>query len=65
MNTLAVTVSDDRLAKLKEVADRFKITPEDLIRVSIDEFLSRPDEAFEKAANYVLNKNFDLYRRLV
>jgi len=64
MSTITVTVSDDRLAKLKEVAARFNITAEDLVRVSIDELLSRPEEAFEKAANYVLNKNSELYRRL-
>jgi len=64
MSTITVTVSDDRLAKLKEVAGRFNITAEDLVRVSIDELLSRPEEAFEKAANYVLNKNSELYRRL-
>ena len=64
MSTITVMVSDDRLLKLKEVAGRFNITPEDLVRVSIDELLARPDEAFEKAASYVLNKNSELYRRL-
>lgn len=64
MSTITVTVSDDRLEKLKEVAGRFNITPEDLVRVSIDELLSRPDEAFEKAVAHVLNKNSELYRRL-
>lgn len=64
MNTITITVSDDRLLKLKEVAGRFNITPEDLVRVSIDELLARPDDAFAKAANYVLDKNSELYRRL-
>ena len=64
MSSITVTVSDDRMAKLKELAGRFSISPEDLVRVSIDELLARPDEAFEKAAEYVLNKNSELYRRL-
>ena len=64
MSTITVTVSDDRLEKLKEVAGRFNITPEDLVRVSIDELLSRPDEAFEKTVAHVLNKNSELYCRL-
>jgi predicted transcriptional regulator len=64
MSSITVTVSDDRMAKLKEIAGRFSISPEDLVRVSIDELLARPDEAFEKAAEYVLNKNSELYRRL-
>jgi predicted transcriptional regulator len=64
MSTITVTVSDDRLAKLKELAGRFCISPEDLVRVSIDELLTRPKEDFEKAAAHVLNKNSELYRRL-
>ena len=64
MNSITITVSDDRLEKLKEIAGRFSISTEDLVRVSIDELLARPDEAFEKAAQYVLNKNSELYRRL-
>ncbi len=64
MSSITVTVSDDRLAKLKEIAGRFSISPEDLVRVSIDELLARPDDTFEKAAEYVLNKNSELYRRL-
>jgi predicted transcriptional regulator len=64
MSSITVTVSDDRLAKLKEIAGRYSISPEDLIRVSIDELLARPDETFEKAAKCVLNKNSELYRRL-
>jgi predicted transcriptional regulator len=64
MSSITVTVSDDRLAKLKEIAGRFSISPEDLVRVSIAELLARPDEAYEKTAEYVLNKNSELYRRL-
>ena len=64
MSNITVTVSDDRLAKLKEIAGRYSISPKDLVRVSIDELLARPDETFEKAAEYVLNKNSELYRRL-
>lgn len=64
MSTITITVSDDRLAKLKEVAARFNVTAEDLVRVSIDELLSRPEESFKKAADYVFDKNSELYRRL-
>jgi predicted transcriptional regulator len=62
--TITVTIPDDRLSKLREIADRFKITPEDLVRVSIEEILTRPDEAFQQAARHVLDKNSELYRRL-
>ncbi len=64
MDTITVALPDDRLIKLKETASRFGISPEDLVRVSIEELLARPDEAFQKAAEYVLHENAELYRRL-
>lgn len=65
MSTITITLPDDRLARLQEIAKRFSTTPEELVRVSIDELLARPDEAFEQAADRVLEKNAELYRRLV
>ena len=65
MSTLTIALSDDHLAKLQEIADRFKIKPEDLARVSVEELLTRPEESFQQAADYILHKNADLYRRLV
>lgn len=64
MTTITITLPDDSLLKLKEQAIRFNISPEELVRVSIEELLSRPDEAFQRAVNYVLKKNAELYRRL-
>ena len=64
MSTLTITLSDDRLAKSQEIADRFNIKAEDLARVSIEELLTRPEESFQRAADYILHKNAELYRRL-
>jgi predicted transcriptional regulator len=64
MSTLTITLPDDRLTKLKEIATRFNVTPEDLARISIEELLTRPEEAFQRAADYILHKNAELYQRL-
>ena len=64
MSTLTITLSDDRLAKLQEIAQRFNIKAEELARVSIEELLTRPEESFQRAAEYILQKNAELYRRL-
>jgi len=64
MTTITISVPDERLAKLKEIADRFGITPEDLLQFSIVELITRPDDSFQQAADYVLGKNDDLYQRL-
>lgn len=64
MTSITIPLPEDRLAKLREIAARLNVTPEDLARVSIEELLTRPDDAFNQAAEYVLKKNADLYRRL-
>ena len=64
MTSISVTLPDDRLLKLQEIASRLGVTPEDLVRISIEELLARPDGAFQQAVDYVLNKNAELYRRL-
>ncbi len=64
MTSITITLPEERLAKLREIAARLNVTPEDLARVSIEELLTRPDETFKQAAEYVLQKNSDLYRRL-
>ena len=64
MHSVTITLSEDRFDKLQEIARRFNVKPEDLARVSIEELLLRPEESFEQAADYILGKNAELYRRL-
>ncbi|HEX8847811.1 MAG TPA: hypothetical protein VF791_24435 [Pyrinomonadaceae bacterium] len=64
MSSITIHLSDEHLLKLKEVAERLRLSPEDLARISIEELLARPEENFERAADYVLKKNAELYRRL-
>jgi len=64
MDAITIPLSNDDLAKLKEMADRHGITPEALARVSIEELLARPDDEFQRVVDFVLEKNVDLYRRL-
>ncbi len=64
MSDITVTVPDTQVAQLKEKAARLGITLIDLVLLSIEDILSRPDEDFRKAADYVLQKNSELYRRL-
>ncbi len=64
MTNFTVTLADDHAKKLREIAQQLNVSPEELVRVSIEELLTRPDEAFEKAMGRVLGKNAELYRRL-
>ena len=64
MEKITIALPDDQLTQLKERATRYNVSPEELVRVSIEELLTRPDDAFQDAVNYILKKNSELYRRL-
>jgi antitoxin FitA len=64
MNSITINLPDEHLLKLREIAARLGVSPEDLARMSIEELLAQPEERFERAADYVLKKNEELYRRL-
>jgi predicted transcriptional regulator len=64
MTTITITLPEDRLQKLREIANRFRVAPEELVRASVEELLARPEEGFRHALEYVLHKNAELYQRL-
>jgi len=64
MTTITIAMPEERLLKLREAAARLGVSPEELVRVSIEELLAPPEEAFREAVDYVLDKNAELYRRL-
>ena len=63
MNNITISLPEDRMSKLKEMAAGLGTTPEELVRASVEDLLGRPEE-FEKAVDYVLKKNQELYRKL-
>jgi len=65
MTTFTITLPDERVTKLKEIAERFRVAPEELVRASLEELLTRPLDEFQKVPERVLSKNADLYTRLV
>jgi hypothetical protein len=64
VTTINIPISDQRLAQLRTRAERAGLTPEEFLRQGIESFLESPDEEFRKAAEYVLKKNAELFRRL-
>ncbi|WP_145367493.1 DNA-binding protein [Maioricimonas rarisocia] len=61
---ISVTLSDEQSRRLEEMARRLNVTPQRLATAAIREFLSRPSNDFDRAMQYVLQKNRELYRRL-
>jgi len=64
MTTITIELPSERLQKLQEMASRFGVSMEELVRVSVEDMLTQPEEEFLKAAQYVLKKNAELYKRL-
>src|SRR5262249_61835108 len=64
MTTISVPISEERLQQLQELAQRAKVSPEELARAGLEDWLRQPREDFAQAARYVLQKNAELYRRL-
>ncbi len=64
MTTITIELPSERLQKLQEMALKFGVSMEELVRASVEDMLTQPEEQFRKAAQYVLKKNAELYRRL-
>ncbi len=64
MTAITVQLSEERLEQLRQLAQRSGVSPEELARAGLEDWLRQPREDFAQAARYVLQKNAELYRRL-
>ncbi|MCC5646054.1 hypothetical protein LC607_24595 [Nostoc sp. CHAB 5824] len=62
--SITINIFDEQLHKLQALAQESDISLEDLLSARIENWLSQPTSEFAQAANYVLKKNAELYRRL-
>jgi hypothetical protein len=61
---MELELSEAVLAQLAERAKKLGVRPEELARAAVADLVGRPDDDFEVAAEKVLAKNAELYRRL-
>jgi len=64
MTSVNIPLSDEKRARLDCLAERVGLSAEEFLRRHVELLLDRPDSDFVEAAQYVLQKNADLYRRL-
>lgn len=62
--TLNLELDEQQARRLHEVASRLNVSVSDLARAAINELIAQPDNDFEQAAQRVLKKNTELYKRL-
>jgi hypothetical protein len=61
---LDIELTPAQADRLRQEAERLKITPEELARAALNDLLSERDQDFKVAAERVLQKYSELYRRL-
>jgi len=64
MKSITIPLSDERAAQLRVWAEEAGLPPEEFLRRRVEQLLDRPDQQFQKAADHLLQKNAELYRRL-
>jgi len=64
MKTLTIQLSDETTDRLETLAEQLGMSLEEVAQISIDDQLKRLDREYDKAAEEVLSKNAELYRRL-
>ena len=64
MASITINIQDGQLQKLQALAESHGLSPEELLHASLEDLLSSPKPEFTRAADYVIEKNAELYRRL-
>jgi hypothetical protein len=64
MTTMTLQLDDAKAEALRQKARRVGLDPEQFLRASVDDLIAQPDVDFDHAAERVLSKNRELYRRL-
>jgi predicted transcriptional regulator len=62
--SITIDLSDSQFQKLENLARVHGIATEVLLKASLEDWLNLQKVDFVKAADYVLEKNAELYRRL-
>lgn len=64
MASITIDLSDSQFQKLQDLASVHGIAIEVLLKASLEDWLNLQKGDFVNAADYVLEKNAELYRRL-
>lgn len=61
---VAMDLTELQADRLRDEAARLGVAPEELARAAVADLLTAPRDDFREAAEHVLRKNEELYRRL-
>jgi predicted transcriptional regulator len=61
---ISLNLDDEQSARLEERARKLGVDPRELAKAAVNDLLTSPDDDFDRAAEFALEKNRELYRRL-
>jgi len=61
---MTIDLSETQVRELEARARKLGLSPKQLVEAAVTDLVSVGDDAFDDAANRVLSKNAELYRRL-
>ena len=64
MATININIDDNKAKLLEQKAEEFGLSLNDLITATFNDLISKPDENFSDAVDYIINKNKKLYKNL-
>ena len=64
MSSITIQLTAERLEELNSRAVAAGVTAEEFLRDQVERLFAPPVDDFQRAADYVLHKNAELYRRL-
>lgn len=64
MASITINISDQQFQRVQQLAHQLGLSPEEWLRINIDDLLNHPKSEFSQASTYVLKKNAELYQRL-
>lgn len=64
MKTLVASLPEPTASRPEDAAQQLGVSPEDLLRIGLEEKLERLDDSFRDALEHVLSKDAQLYKRM-
>lgn len=62
--TLHLELDEQQIQRLEQAAHRLNVSVNELAKAAINDLIAKPEVDFQQAADRVLKKNAELYRRL-
>jgi predicted DNA-binding protein len=60
MTTITIALPDERMEMLNEMSMKIGVTPEELLRANVEEWLDEQKTDMSQVSDYVLHKNQEL-----